>query len=79
MSRHGMIAEDKQKVTIVLEKEILDQIDQVAAKIKISRNQLIKNIIIRGCDEIGIIDKIGVFGVVGFIRELKEKLQQREA
>lgn len=75
MSPKGQIAEHKQQITMLLEKEYVEKIDKVAKKLRISRNQLLRNIILNGCEDIGILDKTGLFSVIGFMRDVKDRLK----
>lgn len=60
-------------VYIRMTKGQLKRIDSYAAKIRITRSQMIRNLIDSGLDSANFMNSFGVFDLVGFFRDNKIK------
>jgi hypothetical protein len=66
-----------EKVTVVsisLPPSTLAKIDRIASKARISRSQLISNLLAVGLDNAIVADAIGLTALIGGVRDLKEQL-----
>ncbi len=60
------------KVTIAVPPEILKKIDRIATKARISRSQLIANLVDAGLEDALLCEKIGLVALVGTYRDIQE-------
>ena len=60
------------KVSISLSRETLAKIDRIAAKARLSRSQLVSNLVDSGLDDALLCEAIGLVTLVGGIRALRE-------
>lgn len=58
--------EKKTRVTIQIEKELIDKIDILADKYNLTRSQLMRNMIQMGYDDAQLLETVGILPVVHF-------------
>lgn len=58
--------------TVQLEPEMVEEIDNLAEKIGISRGQLMRNCLISGFDDAKVLDKLGLVQASLYFKKLKE-------
>ena len=74
MAKH---AADKRLLSVLVPVSYIDEIDRIAAKMQLTRSELVRNIIDVGLDQVRVIDKTGAFGAVGVFRRLVDTLREK--
>jgi metal-responsive CopG/Arc/MetJ family transcriptional regulator len=69
----------KIQVTIQLEQEALQKIDEVAERVKLSRSQLCANLIVMGLDDAKLLDDFGLISVAGYIRGMLDHFNSNKS
>jgi len=67
----------KEQYTVQLEPEFVERLDKMAAKLELSRSQLMRNLLKTAYDDAVIYDKLGVFKAIQvgrMVKEYKDKL-----
>jgi aryl carrier-like protein len=68
--------EAKKQYTIMLRPSVVEEIDQLAEELKMTRSQLMSNLIQVGLDDARVFKKAGLFKVIMAGGEIAEKLRK---
>ena len=74
-----MKEEKKIQVTIQLDPEFVDKVDDLAKRLKLKRSQMMRNLMESGYEDAVIMDSIGVFKAVQFGNRFMKKLTAQTA
>jgi len=69
---------EKTQRSFYLEKSTFDELDRYAARIKISRNKLMENLIDAGLEDLKLMEKTGMLAIGIGINDVIYKLRHRE-
>lgn len=75
MAKH---ASDKRILSVLVSVEDLGEIDRLAAKIELTRSELVRNIIDVGLDQVKMLDSTGALSAVGTFRRLMASLKENQ-
>lgn len=57
---------------VTLSYEEMAAVDAYARKLRLSRSGFLRNLIVTSLDDVKVLDRIGVVGVVGFVRAMND-------
>jgi metal-responsive CopG/Arc/MetJ family transcriptional regulator len=69
---------DKKQVLIRLQENQIERLDHYAKKIKVSRNQVISNLIDVGLDDLRMLEKTGLLVLGAGLRDLIRNIREKE-
>lgn len=60
------------QIQISFEEKEVDKIDEYAKKLRVSRSNFVRNLVLEGLKDVKVLDRLGVVGVVGFVRSASD-------
>ena len=69
----GGVVMRKKALNVMVDESVVDAVDKLASKLRVSRATLLRNLILSALDDLGLLDSIGVVPLVGAFRNMQEK------
>jgi hypothetical protein len=66
----------KKQYTVQLDEEFVEQIDKLAAKLGLTRSQMMRNLMESACQDAVLLDKVGVFKAVVLGEKVMRKFKE---
>lgn len=60
-----------------IEDELWERLGKVAGNAKLKRNQLVRNLLTVGVEEMELLQKVGIMQTVMFVQDLKDRMGKR--
>ena len=64
----------KVQVNVMIEPEILEEIDKLAKKAKLTRSHFMRNLILNGLEDARLLEKTGLLGILASGRDVVHKV-----
>lgn len=60
------------QIQVSFEEKEIGKIDEYAKKLRVSRSNFVRNLVLEGLKDVKVLDRLGVVGVVGLMRSVSD-------